>query len=57
VQHVAVDIDQLTAIGTKRDPVSLPDLFEQSLGHDLAAFMVPPPSCVGRQSEGKRAAG
>jgi len=34
VQHVAVDIDQVAAIGAPRHQMGLPDLVEQGLGHD-----------------------
>ena len=34
VQHVAVDIDQVAAIGAPRHQMGLPNLVEQGLGHD-----------------------
>jgi len=37
VQHVAVDIDKVAAIGATRHQMGLPDLVEQGLGHGLAA--------------------
>ena len=38
VQHVAVDIDELAAVGAARDQMGIPDLVEQGFGHDVAAF-------------------
>ena len=33
VQHVAVDVDQLAAVGAARDEMGVPDLVEQGFGH------------------------
>jgi hypothetical protein len=38
VQHVSVDIDEITAIGAPPHQMGLPDLVEQGLGHGLAAY-------------------
>ena len=37
VQHVAVDIDEVAAIGTPRHQMGFPDFVEQVSGHGLAA--------------------
>ena len=36
VQHVAIDVDQLAAIGALGDAVGVPDFVEQGAGHDAA---------------------
>ena len=41
VQHVAVDIDEVAAVGAPCDQVGIPDLVEQSLGHDGVARGLP----------------
>ena len=34
VQHVAVDIDEIAAVGAPRHQVRVPDLVEQGVGHE-----------------------
>jgi len=38
VQHVAVDIDEIAAVGALGDEVGVPDLVQQGVGHGIVAF-------------------